>query len=72
MNSNEKYYAKDDKIPLIEEIIVNSYDSEDPNFILGDRRRDLAIEEIILFLRKIKTMIGEKKIEVHITCNPEW
>ena len=72
MSLNKKYSAKDNKSPLIEEIVIDNTDSEDPNFILGDRRRELAMEEIILFLRKIKAMIGEKKIEVHITCKPEW
>ena len=71
MNLNDKYSIKADKGPLIEEIILDNSNSEDPNFILGDRRKELAMEEIILFLRKIKTMIGEKKIEVHIICKPE-
>lgn len=71
MNTGAKFYMKNDKIPLIEEVVIDDNSAQDPNFILGDHRKELAIEEIILFLRKIKTMIHEKKIEVHIVMRPD-
>ncbi|MBO7243985.1 MAG: hypothetical protein J6V53_01715 [Alphaproteobacteria bacterium] len=71
MNLNKKYYINDDNIPLIEEIIMNDQASEDPNFILGDRRKELVMEEIVLFIRKVKRMMNEKKIEVHVVVRPD-
>lgn len=64
MSEDKKYIEEEN--PLIEEISVKDEETEEPNFILGDRRKEIAIHELILAVRAVKKMMAEKRIEIQI------
>lgn len=51
---------------LIEEILPDDNLQDKPNFILGDRRKEIFVSEILLFAKDIKTLMQKKDIEVTI------
>lgn len=51
---------------LIEEIEIDEGYSDDPNFIMGDCRKAIVMEEMVLLLREIKQMMQDKRIDIQI------